>query len=292
MSSSFGLNQTFEYTELNLDSWDATATAGDATDILSKYSWPLYYFTSRDENVAAYKVLEASIPFVFYTINSTNNTFIFTQGINYTITIPPGTYTGTSLATAVQTLIVPLSAGFTVTYSTTTLLYTFTHNIAGAWGISFPTRDTPYSFLGFLPTTTYSNTGVSSIVSVMAAQPVGPTYIYVNSRKLGPFTNFNLSDGAPSGGDFPGLCRIPINAAYGSTILYKDADPEKYFDLFLGHQFDTFDFYLTLGSDQSQVPLDMRGVSWSLKLGILTYRQATGDLMAKPKKNGSTIIQG
>ena len=54
----------------------------------------------------------------------------------------------------------------------------------------------------------------------------------------------------------------------------------------MGVQFDAFDFYLTLGSEQSQVPLDMQGVSWSIKLGILNYRKATDDLFKKPGRAG------
>lgn len=286
----FGLNQTFEYTELCLDSWDSTSSGGGSSG-LSKYSWPLFYYTTRQENVAAVKILQAEIPFVFDVINSSNNTFTFIHpGGPYTVTIPPGTYTGTSLASQLQTLLSAISGGFTVTWSSTTLKFTYTHTGAGTWGFYFDGRNTPYSNMGFLPDTNYTASGSTSIVSPIIAMVTGPNYLYVNSRKLGPFINFNLSDGSPTGGDFPGLCRIPINANYGEVILYNDPDPAKYFDLFLGRQFDAFDFYLTLGSDQSQVPLDLKGAPWSIKLAILSYRQATDDITAKPVANGTKII--
>lgn len=287
----FGLNDTLEYTELNLDSFDAASSANSG--VADSSSWPLFYYTSRNENVVGVKVLSASIPFVFYPISSANNTFTYTEGATpYTITIAPGNYTGTTLASALQTAIQVRSAGFTVSYSTTTLLMTFTHNTATAWSIYFPTRDSLYSFMGFKPQTLYSASGIGSvIVSPYVARASGPDYLYLNSRKLGPFINFNLSDNSATGGDFPGLCRIPINASYGSTIIYEDPDPEKYFDLFLGNQFDSFDFFLTLGADQSQVPLDMRGVSWSIKLAILSYRKATEDIYQKPQPSGRKIIR-
>ena len=287
----FGLNQVFEYTELNLDSWDASSS-GNTDGVASSASWPLFYYTTRNEDVAAVKILSASIPFTFYTLTSSNNTFTFTEaGTPTTVTIPPGTYSGSQLAAQLQTLLAALSAGFTVAYSGVTLLLTFTHNTAAAWSLFFNGRLTAYSYMGFLPDTTYSAVGVGSVItSVIVAKATGPDYLYVNSRKLGPFINFNLADGSPTGGDFPGLCRIPINTSFGGTIVYNDPDPQKYFDLFLGREFDSFDFYLTLGSDQAQVPLDMRGTAWSLKLAILSYRRATDDIFQKPNSSKRRLI--
>lgn len=286
----FGINQVLEYSELNLDSWDATSDENPSGG--SVYSWPNFYFTSRYPDVAAIKILSAEIPFGFYVINSSNNTFTYTEGAtSYTITIAAGNYSGTTLASALQTAIAARSAGFTVTYASSTLLFTFTHNTVTTWSLYFAGRNTLYSFMGFNPNTLYSGSGVGSVItSVNVAQATGPKYLYLNSRKIGPFINFNLADGSPAGGDFPGLAKIPINTTFGNTIFYQDPDPEKYFDLFIGVRFDTIDFYFTLGSDQSQTPLDMRGVQWSLKLAILGYRAATDNINKKPSLSGSKVI--
>jgi hypothetical protein len=213
-------------------------------------------------------------------------------GVPSTIRIPVGTYTGTSLATQLQTLLAAVSVGFTVTWSDVTLKFTFTHPLATAWSFFFANRDTAYSPLGFVPNVTYANTGIgSTIVSATVAQVTGPYYIYVNSNRLGSLVNFNLPD--QSVGNGTEICRIPINVQYGSVIFYNDPNPNFFFDFFTAQQFQSFDFYLTLGSDQYQKPLDMKGSPWSLKLGILTYRKATADLYQKPNKranNGKTII--
>jgi hypothetical protein len=116
----------------------------------------------------------------------------------------------------------------------------------------------------------------------MIAQISGPFYLYINSAAIGSLINFNLPDNSGTGGIGPEICRVPINVQYGSVIFYNDPDPQKYFDFFSGIQFDTFDFYLTLGSDQYQKPLDLKGSPWSLKLGILAYRPASSDLYTKP----------
>ena len=284
------LNPVFEYAELALDSWDSSTAGGSAFEGSTspvnqiQYSWPQYYFTSKKLVVAGMKVLSAEIPFVFDTVTPRNNTFVFTlAGVPTTITIPVGTYTGTTLATQLQTLIAVVSPGFLVTWSATTLRFTFTFS-GGAftWGFIFPVgRLSAYSLMGFLPNTTTTLFNNGSIVSPLVPSPTGPYYLYLNSRTLGSLVNFNLADGAATGTG-PELCRIPINTNFGGVISYTDPDPEKYFDFFIGNQISTFDFYLTLGTDQYQKPLDMKGVPWSVKLGLLCYRDANQNLGKRP----------
>ena len=284
------LNPVFEYAELNLDSWDSstaggTSFEGSASPVNQiQFSWPQFYFTSKKLVVAGMKILSAEIPFVFDTVSTRNNTFTFTlAGTPTPITIPPGNYTGTTLATQLQTLIQAVSAGFLVTWSVTTLRFTYTFSGAAVpWSFIFPTgRQSAYSLMGFLPNSSTLLVGPGSIVSPTAASPTGPYYLYLNSRTLGSLVNFNLADAAASGAG-PELCRIPINTNFGNVILYTDPDPEKYFDFFVGNQISTFDFYLTLGSDQNQKPLDMKCVPWSLKLGLLCYRDASSNLGKRP----------
>lgn len=294
------LSPVFEYIELCLDSWDASAAGGSNFEGSTsnpnqiKYSWPQFNFTQKNLNIGAMKIISAEIPFVFDTVTTLNNTFIFTvNGVQTTITIPTGTYTGSTLAAQLQTLLAAVSALFTVTWSSTTLRFTFTF-AGGAvpWGFIFTNRQTAYSLLGFLPTTTTTQTGNGSMLSPTVASPTGPYYLYVNSRTLGSLVNFNLPDGASSGIG-PEMARIPVSCNFGELIQYQDPDPEKYFDFFTGHQFSSFDFYLTLGSDQYQKPVDMKCAPWSLKLGLLVYRGASQNLGKRPAhmmKGENTLI--
>lgn len=284
------LNQSFEYVELCLDSWDSTSAAAQSFEGSTsptnqiQYSWPQYYFTNKSFSIAAMKVLSAEIPFVFDIVNSRNNTFQFTlAGTPTTLTIPVGTYTGTTLATALQTLIAAVSPGFLVSWSSTTLRFTFTFSGgAFSWGFIFPAgRLSAFSLMGFLPGSTTTSFNNGSFTSTTVASVTGPYYLYLNSRTLGPIVNFNLPDNAATGAG-PEMCRIPINTNFGGVILYTDPDPEKYFDFMVGNQISTFDLYLTLGSEQYQKPLDMKGVAWSVKLGLLVYRDASKDLGKRP----------
>lgn len=295
------LNQTFEYIELCLDSWDSSASGSSTFEGSTspssqiQYSWPQFYFSQKNLVVAAMKIISAEIPFVYDTVTPVNNTFILTvNGVQTTITIPVGTYTGTSLAAAMQTAIAAVSVGFLVTWSTSTLRFSYTFaGGAVTWGFIFTSKQSAYSLMGFLPVSTNTQVGNGTMLSSTVASPTGPYYLYLNSRSLGSLINFNLPDAAAPGAG-PEMARIPITENFGELIVYRDPDPTKYFDFFIGHQFNNFDFYLTLGSDQFQKPVDMKGAPWSLKVGLLVYRDASQNLGKRPAhmmKGGNTIIQ-
>lgn len=284
------LDPVFEYVELCLDSWDASGPGAIQFEGSSSpsnqlvYSWPQFYFNTKKLVVAGMKVISAEIPAVFDTVTKINNTFIFTlNGVQTTVTIPTGSYTGVSLAAQLQTLLQVLSPGFLVVWDTGTLRFNFQFT-GGAvvWGFVFPaSRQTAYSLMGFLPDSTTTLTGPSTISSPTVASPTGPYYLYLNSRTFGSLVNFNIPDEGLKGSG-PKLCRIPITTNYGGVVQYTDPNPEQFFDFFVGNQYTSFDLYLTLGSDQFQLPLDMKGVAWSVKIGLLCYRDATQGLNKRP----------
>lgn len=80
-----------------------------------------------------YQLVYGSIPNTFYNVPSTNNMnkfVIFETDTEYTITITPGNYTASSLATELETQLDASAATntFTVTYSSATGKLTFTTN--------------------------------------------------------------------------------------------------------------------------------------------------------------------
>jgi hypothetical protein len=293
------MDPNIEYLELAVDNWDSTAAGGQVwkngpnLPEQLQFSWSKFYFTEKSPDIIAMKVISAEIPNVFDTISSGQNTFVFTlAGVPTTITIPAGIYTGATLATQLQTLIAAVSVGFLVTWSDITLRFTFT--FAGGvftWGFIFPAgRASAYGSMGFLPATTTTLFNNGSIVSPTVASVTGPYYLYLNSRIMGPLINFNLAQGSPDGTGSPQIARVPINTNKGGVILYTDPTPDKFFDFFAGIKFEVFDLYWTLGSDQSQVPLNMKCVPWSVKFGFLAYRQASSDLRIKPSKRSANML--
>ncbi len=293
-----GIDPNLTYVELAVDSFDSTAAGGQFWKNTSSpsneliFSWPKFYWTEKAPNVVAMKIISAEIPNVWDAISLGNNTFVYTAaGVPNTITVPVGNYTGAALAANIQASIAAISAGFTVTWDAATSSFTFTQALAIAWSLSFPSKATLYYILGFIAGSTNSASGAgSSITSTVIANITGPYYLYLNSRTLGPLINFNLTDGNANAAGGPQIARIPITVNKGSVIFYQDPNPDFFFDFFMNNAFETFDLYLSLGSDQEQTPLDMKGAPWSIKIGLLAYRSSTRDLSKKPDKRNFTLI--
>ena len=292
-----GFNPELEYFELVVDSYDAENPGGQlwlgSTSPTNQlvFSWPKFYWTYKAPRIMAIKIISAEIPNVWDVINTNNNTLVYTyNGVATTITIATGTFTGAQIATALQTAISAVTAGFTVTYDSTLLKFTFTQTVAALpWTVSFPTINSLYSIVGFLAGSSQGGTGAgTSTISSIVAQVNGPNYLYLNSRTFGPQVNFNLTEDAVGGNGGPQICRIPINAARNAVVLYVNPNAQDFFDCF-AESVNQFDLYLTLGPDQTQTPLDMKGVSWSVKFGFLSQRQVAEDLYHKPRKGITTI---
>lgn len=295
----YGINNSLEYVELCLDSSIAQGSGnngfinGSTQSVLTpsryiKYSWPNFSFTSKKFVVAALKILTAEIPFIWDVISTGNNRFVYDNGTARSIVITPGTYTGPQLATELQTRIQVFTPGFTVTWNSSLLKFVFVDPINNNFSMTFADINTPCRVMGFFPGLTVTAGFTGTIVSPAIAQVTGPYFLYLNSRKLGSLINVNTPDGTQVENTI--LCRIPVTVNYGSIIFYND-HTDKYLDFFIGNQFDNFDMYLTLGSDGYQLPLDMKGATWSVKMGMLIYRTATSDLYEKPSRSGITTIR-
>lgn len=297
----YGINNSFEYVELCVDSAGATTSGFNQfrnvtptvyTSELIKYSWPNYGFTSKKFIVAALKVINAEIPFVWDVINNTNNTFVYKDDllVNHTITIPVGTYSAVDLATLLQTMIQVYTPGYLVTFDSAKIGFKFVHPSSTNSSLTF--EKAIGIILGFLPGT--YGFGTNTVISNAIAQVTGPYFLYLNSRKIGSLINCNAPDSTEDSGANTMIAKIPINVSYGNVIFFSD-HTEKYLDFFIGAQFDNFDLFLTLGTDGAQLPLNMKGCSWSVKLGLLIYRSATADLYDKPstvsRNGGMTLIR-
>ena len=135
----FGLNPHYKYFEIVLDSLDASVATSTGNTALD---WPTFQLATPVPNLAAVKVLEVQIPFSFYTINSSNNTFTLTDTTpltNAVITIPVGNYNTTTLISTLTTQLNAAGSGgvYSVTYSGTTGLFTFVKTGAASFTFTF-----------------------------------------------------------------------------------------------------------------------------------------------------------
>jgi hypothetical protein len=301
--NNYGLNGNYDYNEFEIDSFDALQ-AFNGTYTIS--NWPKIFFGKPLENVAAVKILEATIPFTYYVINSTNNTFTLLESAGLgggTVTIPVGNYTSSEFPAILKTALeVVGDLTYTVTYDNPSMKLTIT----GVPAVVAGNRD--FSFV-FSSTSTLAQilgcrrgTSIQSTISTTApilsppdiAQLNGPPYLYLNSRSLGSMVHLYLnSDGiinaTGTGADGPQVCLIPVNTTRGNTITYKDPDPQKWF--YTGSQNFTgfLDFYLTLGVSPENIPLDLNGGRFVVKLGILQSKAQGNDNMTSTRGNHRVV---
>lgn len=293
--NNYGLNGNYDYNEFEIDSFDALQAFNST---YTSSNWPKIMFGKPLENVAAVKILEATIPFTYYVIHSSNDTFTLNEsGNSYTITIPDGSYTSSELVNELKTQLDAAAAAgvFTVTYSAITMKFTIASTVnffltfgsAGNNGLT-----NARLVLGF--NAGASGAAAASVTAPNVAQLNGPPYLYLNSRSLGSMVHVYLnSDGivnaAGTGADGPQVCLIPVNATRGNTITYKDPDPQKWF--YTGSQNFTgyLDFYLTMGTASEQIPLDLNGSRFVVKLGILQSRAQGNDNMTSTRGNHRVV---
>jgi hypothetical protein len=291
--NNYGLNGSYDYNEIEIDSFDATQAFNTAYTSLN---WPKIFLGKPLENVVAMKVLDATIPFTFYPFNSTNNTFVLNQTAPaagpFTVTIPVGSYT-TSTFPAILKAAMELANGatktFTVTYDSATAKLTITINV-GTFTIttSGGLVASPCYTMGLNSNTVHSSTG-TALITPNAIRILGPEYIYVNSNTIGSVVNVYLNGSGllnttGSGADGPQICKIGRSVTFTSTMTYTDPDPQKWF--YVGNQnLTALDFYLTAGVNPQNVPLDLNGAGFSLKIGILSTKTEKTEQLASTRDN-------
>lgn len=295
MTSNFGgLSDTFEYIEFELDSFDCNQAKNQnyyTTD------WPNFFLGKPLNDVAAVKVLEVQIPFTFYLFNTTNNTFVLDEFYSaadhlVTITIPPGNYTSATFPIMLAALLTAASTNattYTVVYLSAQMILQITSSNTGAgnyFTFQFGAdlydngRTNPRLWMGFSGGINTSSVGTSQVLlGPSVALLSGPTYLYLNSTTMGSLIHLYLPGNgvvntATSSADGPQIARIPLNANPGQTIGYCDPNPFMFFDVGNTNFNGSLDFYLTLGTSDFEIPLDLNGAGFSLKLGILTNSQS------------------
>lgn len=265
------------YNEVYLDSRDSVPSNLQYVNT----DWPLFYFERPLQNVMGIKVLEAEIPASYHVINSLNNTFVLTEPLvgSRTVTIPPGTYTATTMATALASLLTTASTflgvrTYTVTFSTTTQKFTITTSFdefSLVFGSSTdPGITNPRIVIGMNPGVNSSTGGV--LVSPSTVQLSGPNYLYLCSDTLGINVNSVLpTNYIAGGGKGPQIAKIPITGMFNQIIFYSDPAPEKWFPFENLQQIQTFDLYCTLGNSNQKILFN--GQNFSLKLGVYTLKK-------------------
>lgn len=214
-------------------------------------------FTVRNLNknkAAGFMIEYVHLPYSWYNITSNTNAIVINGGTSVTVT--PGSYSASSLASALQTSLQLVDATFTVTFSTTTLKFTIARSTNFVLNLS-NSGFTMKRQLGFRST---SNTGSStSHTSDSVVNLQNGNSVYLHSNVLSMAQDNKISD---SRNEF--VLSIPIDKNPGELIVYK---PYRSTYLFK----DAFDINaMTLYlKDADQNNIDLNGVDWEIKILFL-----------------------
>lgn len=182
------------------------------------------------------KLLSARIPFTWNNITSINNNFNLieypTTVITTSIQVPASQYTGTTLASELQTLLnanTKKSYNYVVSYSTTLFKFTIS-STNGSFELDFTVANSIGIALGFgdvllsPANNTFTSTGVAVI------QP--DTEIFITSNLVSGIDNGIVPWFSETvGSTYPNyniLATIPISSCYGGIINYQSSDSEPW----------------------------------------------------------------
>ena len=274
---SFGIDDRYEYKEYVFDSLDSDNVRGGS----STTDWPLFTIGVPLPNVVGMKILEVIIPFSYYVINSSNNTFTLTEtvgAVSQTVTLAVGNYNSTSILTALNTSLDAASVAggnsftYTSSFSTVTNKLSISKTGAGefafVFGTSTDTGETnPRLWLGFNAGTSTSSSSLLTASIVLGI--TGPDYLYINSTSHGQYVSMYLPQtfGVSATGIGNEMAKIPVNVNPGGVITWTDPCPELWYKVDLA-SFGTIDFYLQMGNTTVK-PLSLNGRPFQIKLGLL-----------------------
>jgi len=201
-------------------------------------------------------VINATIPYTFYTVNSTNNaiqintipTSVSPQGLYI---IPSGCYNANQLATAITSLI----PNMIVTYNNITNLFSFTCSTTDF--IIDITYTTASELLGLSSNNLY-NTSIGKTLKSYTLINLAPV------RSINLLCNYNTGNINILANNFYNtLCSIPVLSPPYSLITYTN--PNNYSSNLYISEFNNITLKLV---DQNGKPINLNGQFFNLTLQI------------------------
>lgn len=221
-----------------------------------------FAINTRDTDVAEFDVrggIEAQLVSIrratvscsWYHISAAlGNTFDLREAAtDYTVTIPAGNYSITSIATALQTAIAATLAAntYTVATNTDTGVLTITRTAGAAnWSVRFASYPRMAKVLGFAAT----DQAPAAVVSVSGSSPVWlePAYVWLNSPEISRV--MQVVDG------YQKIAAIPVSTMFENATLENDAETDIYATGFVTY-IGRYRFYLTDEfSDTVRLPMN------------------------------------
>lgn len=223
---------------------------------VSNYSITL---NDRIDSVISVDITSIEIPFSYYCINSTNNTINFEDNVpnSYTASVTAGNYSATEYATALETAMNAVFAGFTITYNDNTNKFT--------WANASQFKILSSSSMGDNIGITTDSSLATSVTSDSSINLTGGNYLFIRSKALSvgrPRTFVNEKEK-----NVLYKTQVNVNPWDVITILPK-SDGELHYSK--GVDLSTIDFQLV---DKDFNEIDLNGKNWSISLLVYADRK-------------------
>lgn len=244
---------TYKTTILYINSSDATV--GENT------AFTIYTSNAGVDNVFSYCVQDITVPFTWNTIRDGRDTIVWTDDVDgvLTVTVDPGNYTASELATELSTIMSAASAThtYTVTYDSTTQGFSIVST--GLWSITAAnqTASDLWYPIGF--TDTYLIAG-NTLISVSAINLTGDDRLFVTSATLANSDSYSTSSGNQLNKSSK-IASVIIDGNPGSII--QDRKIEYVWREWPSLKINSFDLQLR---HQDNSLVDLRGRSWQISI--------------------------
>ncbi len=286
------------YHEIQFDSEDASSAAQPGVSMLD---WPRFIINQFND-IAGMKVVDVIMTFSWWVFNATNNTFLLTEEGQdpVLVTIEEGNYNAAEMTTELSRALTDASLqAFTyiVVFRPNTQKFVIqndrklgTEPFTLTFGAADdPGNTNPRKYIGFDGGDNVSQTWDLTRGDVLVAPNVnnvtGPNYLYLNSRKMGQLVNMWLPDGAVnlgSGIEGPQIACIPIDVNPNGLVTYTDPTPQYFFNFQNMSHLTELDLYWTLGHTSGETPLQLHGLGFKVKMGIIENVDSSAEYNAVP----------
>lgn len=248
-----------DYKELHLDSRDA--------DISNTF------IIDGALNIKKIFLTEMAMPFSWYTTNSNNNKIDFMEGITpVTAIIPIGNYDQISIIPAIKTameLVSPGLATFSLSINVITFKLTITSTVTFSllFGTGTNLLQSASDLMGFSAVDTLS---ALSHIGTGIINLTGELYIFLKlEQTLSPGNYNNGINTSINSLDRQILAKIAVNSNPGDIVYYK---PQTIIPITISKNIkDVINGFKILLTFRDNIPIDLNGKNWNIKLGIITY---------------------
>ena len=191
-------------------------------------------------------VIQASIPYTFYNINSSNNALnYFMNFISYSFTIPPGNYNSQQLLSWINA-----NTALVCSYSVVTNKFTF---VNGTYDFNFLSSSTCLDLLGIV--STYSTS--KSLTSGKCVNLLTTSCVCIHSNLL--TGNYTINDK----NDNTIIQSIPVAVPPYSMITFSNV--ASFRSCLYTNNISFINIRLL---DQNNQPIDLNGCHWSMTISI------------------------